>query len=112
MFTNHGVKHSYCCYQSEDLLWSTLEGTQCISQAVLYSTGTTGTSFSHWLSQCGSTVPTRRESENSVDPAVRQAEALCAEKTAPHSPAVSQPSPLLASHKSVPTSFIPSKLIV
>lgn len=56
--------------------------------------------------QRGSTVPIRRESENS---AVRQAAALCAEKTAPHTPAVSQSSPLLASHKPVPTLFMPSK---
>lgn len=60
--------------------------------------------------QCGSTVSIRRESENSVDPAARQAAALCAEKTALHTPAVSQSSPLLASHKPVPTSFVPSKL--
>jgi len=45
-------------------------------------------------------------------PAAGQAAAHCAEETTLRTPAVSRSSPLLASHKSVPISRMPSKLII
>lgn len=90
------------------------KGVQYVSQAILYSTVTTGSQFSHkpraamWQHNAHEEGKGKCWSQQWDKLQL----SLCAEKTVPRTPTVSQSSPLLAFHKSVPASCMPSKLII